>query len=66
MITKGPWWTYVFLSCFLFLCVSSCHGSQLGPGLQEEVVDGHHSHHREPALLCCSVGMGLTAHHAEE
>lgn len=54
------------LQWFLFLSVSRCHGSQPGPGLQKEVVDGHHSHHRKPALLCRSVGLELTAHHAKE
>lgn len=47
-------------------CVSSRHGSQLVTGIQAEVVDGHHSHHREPAVLCCAAGLGLAAHHAEE
>lgn len=65
-VLRDDYWFATVLFIDVFLYVHSCHGSQLGPSIQEKVVDGNYSHYREPALLCCSAGLGLTAHHAEE
>lgn len=55
----------LLLTCVM-LCVSCSHGAQLVSGVQEEVVDGDHSDHGEPAVLGSSAGLGLAAHHAEK